>query len=105
MTLNKKDADIINLAIIEMGEPLHSPFAKHLQTFHDADMSRIRVYIGANNNLEFNDVHLVIDVLQVFLSETIESDWGSVYEKVQKKDVMNTLERLIKIYSEKIKKY
>ena len=101
----KSNINIMNLAIIELGGPLHSSFAKHLQAYHYANYDEIKKKLDSSSAIDINNLHFVIDILQVFLAETLDSDWGTLYKDVIKKDVEDLLASLIEIYSVRVKKY
>jgi hypothetical protein len=103
--LDRQESNIIDLAVTELGGPLHSPFAKHLQNNHFSELDRIRNKVNKDNQAVLEDIHLVIDVLQVLMNESLDTDWGTLYDGVQKEDLQKVLENLIQIYSERLKKY
>jgi len=103
--LEKQEINIIDTAILELGGPFRSPFAKHLLTYHDKDYNQIKNELYANEGISLDSLHLIIDILQVFIVETHESDWGTLYDDISKKEIEYLIECLIKVYSEQVKKY
>ena len=101
----KPEVNIIGLAIIELGGPFHSPFSKHLQVHHYADYDEIKKELDSNSEVDLNHLHLLIDIIQVLLVETLDSDWGTLYEEISKEEVEKLLLGLIEIYSNQVKKY
>jgi hypothetical protein len=103
--LEEKEACIIETAIVELGGPLHSPFAKHLQTYHYDDYDQIKRELDAEQGLSLERLHPVLDILQVFFVEPLENDWGTTYDDISKREVEDLLGKLIEFYSEQVKKY
>ncbi len=103
--LEKQENDIVDTAIVELGGPFHSSFAKHLQKYHFQDYELIKKELNLSSSLLLKDLHLVIDILQIFLVEPLESDWGTTYDSISQNEVKDLLATLITIYSNRVKKY
>lgn len=103
--LVETEINIVDLAILELGGPFHSSFAKHLQTYHFDQYDKIREELNLNSAINIDNLHFVIDIIQVFLMETLDSDWGTTYVDVSKKEVEDLLAGFIEIYSKQVEKY
>lgn len=93
----KQEKNIINTAILELGGPLHSPFAKHLLKYHENDYKQVRKELDSEHGFPLGELHLVSDVLRVFLVEPLEKDWGTIYDDIKHSEVKELIDEIKKI--------
>lgn len=100
LILDKSELNIATLSIVELGGPFNSQFAKHLNNFHSSEYHRILDKLYKEKLIALEDLSLLIDVVYLFLEETLDSDFGSYYEDVQKKDVQIFLNDIRSVYEQ-----
>lgn len=96
-SLEQKEVQIIDTAIVELGGPFHSPFARHLQKYHLEEYDQIKKELVGVSTLAPENVQLVIDILQIFLIEPLESDWGTTYSNIKKQEIKDLLNELMNL--------
>lgn len=97
LLLDRPELEIALTAITELGGPFHSPFAKHLQKYHYADYDKLSENLTSKSTIGIGDIQLLIDIVQVFLAETLDTDWGTLYEGISKDRVVELIDGLVNI--------
>ncbi len=98
VVFEKSELNIATLSIVELGGPFHSQLAKHLNKFHTAEYKIILDKLYEEKLITVKDLPLLIDTVYLLLEETPESDFGSYYEDVKKKDVQKFLGDIQSVY-------
>lgn len=104
LVFEKSELNIATLSIVELGGPFHSQLAKHLNEFHAPEYKTILSRLYEEKIIILKDLPLLIDTVHLLLEETPESDFGSYYEDVEKKDVQKFLSDVQSVYEKYGKK-
>lgn len=98
LVFEKPELNIATLSIVELGGPFHSQLAKHLNEFHASEYKVILGKLYEEKLIVLKDLPLLIDTVYLLLEETLESDFGTYYEDIEKKDVQKFLGNIRAVY-------